>query len=143
MAFVPLPFPPLPEPVVNDPKGSWSNGSPIALWPLTDQKMVLLAGKDDVGVQVSTVLPALQEGEVGIGLSELDKSKNVASVTLVSVSIAVLKVKTTVVVVETPDAPSAGTDETRVGTAACACHKPASDPAKTSNMTRSFPRDDF
>ena len=138
MAFVPFPFPLLPEPVVNDPKGSWSNESPIALWPLTDQKMVLLAGKDDVGVQVSTVFPALQEGEVAIGLSGLDKSINVAAVTLVSVSIAVLKVKTTVVFAETPVAPLAGTDETRVG-AACVCHKPA----KTSSTTGSFLRSDF
>lgn len=75
--------------------------------------MVLVAGNDGDGVQVSTVLPALQEAEVEIGFTGLDKSMNVASVT--SGSIAVLKVKITVVVVETPVAPFAGTVEVMVG----------------------------
>jgi hypothetical protein len=64
---------------------------------------------------------------------------NVASVKLVSIS--TLKVKTTVVFVETPVAPLAGTDETRVG-CACACHT-ANAPAKVSSAAKRLHRSDF
>src|SRR5882672_1563032 len=139
IALVPLPLLP-PVLVVNDPKGSISNESPAALWPLTAQKMLLLAGNEGTGVQVSTLLLALQEDVVGMGAVGLNKSMNVASVK--SGSISMLKVKTTVVVVGTPIAPSAGTTETRAGCAR-ACQEQASETAKVSNAAKCLRRGNF
>ena len=69
------------------------------------------------------MFPALQDCEIGRGVNGLEESRNVAYVTFVSVSIASLNVKTTVVVVETPAAPLAGMVEMMVG-CACTCLAP-------------------
>ena len=112
IAFVPFPPPPPPPvPVVNVPKGSPPSGSPAALSPSTIQEMFVFAGNDGSGVQVSTVSPALHDGVVVMKLKL--GSKKVADVILVF--IAALKVKTTVVVDETPVAPFAGTVEVMIG----------------------------
>ena len=64
-------------------------------------------------MQVSTVLPALQEGAVGTLVKPEEPSLNCASVA--EVFIAALKVNTTEAEGETPEAPLAGTTETMVG----------------------------
>ena len=64
-------------------------------------------------------------------------SKKVACVTLVSVSIGSLKVKTIVVLVETPPAPSCGDTESNVG-CACVCDTAPSAPAKINIATKRF-----
>src|SRR5262245_17823077 len=104
MALVPVPPPPPPPlPVV---KVSLSNNEfAIVSWPLTNQEIVLFAGNEETGVQVKIVLPALQAGVVVTKLLPSYRKKAVVC----AGSIAVLNMKTTVVVVEIPVAPLIGT----------------------------------
>src|ERR1051325_9554715 len=110
MALVPAP--PLPPPLVEKvPVGNPLRGLPCESSRLTNQVMVVFAGKLVSGAQVITVLPAFHDEAVGMILKEGSKKNALVA----SGSIAVLKVKTTVVLVETPVAPLAGTVETRTG----------------------------
>jgi hypothetical protein len=87
-----------------------------------------------LGVQVSTVWLAFQDGVAGKKPTGLI-SKKVASVRLVS--IASLKVKTIVVVVETPPAPSGGVVESNMG-CACVSDMPPSNPSRISIGARTL-----
>src|SRR5579863_5334892 len=93
---------------------------------------MVFVGKAGVGVQVNTVLPALQADEVESGVKDGDAM----NVTIVAeVSIAWLKVKTTAAEGETPVAKSPGTVETMVGCAA-AGKRPQREATITTSETR-------
>src|SRR5689334_21163942 len=96
--------------------------------------MVLLAGNGDSGVQVSTVLPALQADDTGRVANGLAISRNVASVNSGSGFIASLNVKTIFVVAGTPLALLVGETETMVGCAWARPH-PVSKTNKTSSTS--------
>lgn len=116
MALVPEPLLP-PVPVEKLPVGKPPRGLPFRSSPLTNQVMVVFAGKPVTGVQVNTVVPMFHDGVVRMGLKVW--SKKIASVA--SGFIGALNWKTTVVMVETPVAPLAGTVETMMVCALAHC----------------------
>src|SRR5262245_35853308 len=102
------------------------------LWPKTNQLIVWPAGRADRGVQVRTVLPALQADETAMGLKEPSKTEAAVA----TVFIAALKVKVMVLAVETPVAPLAGTVEMSI-TCACAWPRQNNEPAMPSIQAKS------
>ena len=109
---MPLPVLPPELPVVNDPVSV-----PVSCWklvskPITAQLMIVSAGNGLIGVQVRTVSPALQAVVTAKYVPAL-----LVNIACEKVDIAVLKVKTTLVVVATPVAPSTGLTDTIIGCA--------------------------
>ena len=90
---------------------------PVESSPVTDQIISSGDGNAGAGVQVSVVWSLLHE-EVAVSVAKF-VSRNDATVT--EVFIALLNVKTTGALGETPEAPFAGTTETRVGACARTC----------------------
>ena len=82
-------------------------------WPLTTHKTIPFVGQDEAGVQVSIVSSGLQAELTASGVRGDNGFMNWAEVR--EVSMAVLKVKTTGAVTETPDAPLVGTLARSVG----------------------------
>ena len=129
MAFVPLPLPPPPLPVMKNPSVVPSKKSPAGFCPSTLQTMNVFGGNAGEGVHVRTVLPTVHAAEIGNGVKGALGLIKVANVTPGSGSIGSLKMKTTAADGETP---LAGGGDTTVGWA-CACCRLANNPGKTSS----------
>jgi len=98
-----------PLPVLKKPLSD--KDSPLALFPVTLQKMVLLGGNAGVGVQVNTVWSALQEYDVARNVNG-EGSRNCTEVMPALVFIASLKVNITGADGKTPVAAYSGSVDT-------------------------------